>query len=851
MRGGNVEGSYAQKGDAATMPQLPIHHILPEVKEALAAGSAVLAAPPGSGKTTVVPLALRNEPWLAGRKILMLEPRRLAARAAAGRMAGLVGERIGETVGYQIRFDRQISAVTRIEVLTEGILTRRLQNEPDLPGVGLVIFDEFHERSIHADLALALCLDLCQLRGDLRLLVMSATLDTRAVADLLGGVPVVTGEGRSYPVKVEYLQRPATGSIAEATAAGVRRVAAERQGDVLVFLPGAGEIREVRRRLAEDSAFADMLIAPLFGELPQTEQDRALLPDPGGRRRVILATSIAETSLTIEGVGCVVDGGWSRRPLFDPGNGLGRLTTVRVSKASADQRAGRAGRLGPGYCLRLWTKEEHHNLAPFHPPEIVGADLAQVVLELALWGVHDPGELRWLDPPREGACRQARELLRSLGALDGRGRITATGRRLVALPAHPRLGHMLLAANESGHGPLACDLAAILAERDPLRRGDFAPSAELRLRVALLDRWRRGGDEAVRRQGGDPSLCRRLDREARRWRELLQCRDGRHDPVAIGDLLVYAYPDRIARRRPAARDRYQLAGGRGAVLPPADPLAAAEYLVVAALDAGRTEGRIFLAESVEPATLLTHHRDLFQTVDEIFWDDDAARVMAVRRLCLGKLIVEENPLAEAAPEALAQAMLTGIRRLGLVCLPWDRESRQLQARVDCLRRQQPEIGWPELTDDRLLADLDWLAPYLAGLTRADQLKQLDLGRILTARLSWEQQRRLEHDAPAAITVASGSKIRIDYRLGEPPVLAVRLQEMFGETATPTVCGGRLPLLLHLLSPARRPIAVTADLASFWRHSYPEVKKELKGRYPKHYWPDDPLAAEAIRGVKKR
>lgn len=832
-----------------SLPQLPIQHVLPELKEALAAGSAVLAAPPGSGKTTIVPLALLAESWLTGRKILMLEPRRLAARAAARRMAALLGERIGETVGYQIRFDRQISGATRIEVLTEGILTRRLQSEPDLPGVGLIIFDEFHERSIHADLALALCLDLCQLKGDLRLLVMSATLDTAAVAGLLGEVPVVAGEGRSYPVEVDYLQRPAAGSIAETTAAGVRRVVAERPGDVLVFLPGAGEIREVRRLLAEEPVFRDTVLAPLFGDLSQGEQDRAILPDPLGRRRVILATAIAETSLTIEGIGCVVDGGWSRRPLFDPGNGLGRLVTVRVSKAAADQRAGRAGRLGPGCCLRLWTREEHHSLVPFHPPEIVTADLAQVVLELAMWGAGDPGELRWLDPPREGACRQARDLLQSLGALNDRGRVTASGRRLAALPVHPRLGHMLLKAKELGQGPLACDLAALLAERDPLRGA--GASAELRLRMSLLEQWRQKGDDAVRRAGGDPAICRRIDREAQRFQELLRCGNGRRDLAASGDLLVYAYPDRIARRRGESRDRYQLAGGRGVALPPADPLAASEFLVVAQLDAGRTEGRIFLAEPVELADLRQHHPDLFRGADEVFWDDVGRRVAAVRRRFLGRLVIEEKPLANPAAERIVEAMLAGVRRLGLDALPWDRESRQLQARVDCLRRHQPEIEWPDLSDGRLLADLSWLAPYLSGITRAEQLKQLELAAILTAQLSWEQQRRLERDAPPHAAVASGSNIRIDYRPGEPPVLAVRLQEMFGETATPAICGGRLPLLLHLLSPARRPIQVTADLASFWRNSYPEVKKELKGRYPKHFWPDDPLTAEAVRGVKRR
>lgn len=833
------------------LPQLPVHYVLPELKKALGAGSAVLAAPPGSGKTTVVPLALLAEPWLAGRKILMLEPRRLATRAAAGRMAFLIGEQVGQRVGYQIRFDRQISPATRIEVLTEGILTRRLQSDPELKGVGLVIFDEFHERSIHADLALALCLDLCQLRDDLRLLVMSATLETSAVAALLGDVPILVGEGRSHEVQVDYLSRPATDRIAGITAAGVRRVVGEQQGDVLVFLPGIGEIGEVRRQLEDDPACRDLVISPLFGDLSQSEQDRAILPDPAGRRRVILATSIAETSLTIEGIGCVVDSGWSRRPCFDPGNGLSKLATVRVSKAAADQRAGRAGRLGPGYCLRLWTKDEHYSLPPFHPPEIVSIDLAGLALELALWGVSDPAELRWLDPPRNGPYRRACDLLLSLGAIDTSGRITATGRQLAALPIHPRLGHMLLMADKSGHGPLACDLAAMLSERDLFGRGGSSVSVELRVRHSLLELWRKKGDEAARREGGDPATCRRIDRDARRWQSLLGCAAGPSRAEAIGDLLVYAYPDRIARRRPAERERYLLATGRGAMLPPADPLAASEYLVVPQLDAGPTEGRIFLAEALDPAALQEHHRDLFEETDEVSWNDGAARVEAKRRLYLGKIVVEEQPLSNADPEAIGRAMMTGIRRMGLACLPWDKDARQLQARVQFLRTWQPDLDWPDLGDDRLLADLDWLAPYLVGITRAEQLRQLDLHEIFSAMLGWDKRQRLDRDAPAAITVASGSKIRIEYRLDEPPLLAVRIQEMFGRTVTPTICGGKVVLLLHLLSPARRPIQVTADLAGFWQRSYPEVKKELKGRYPKHFWPDNPLTAEATRGVKRK
>jgi len=833
------------------LPLLPIHTILPALQGALAQSSAVLSAPPGSGKTTIVPLALLGEPWLAGKKILILEPRRLAARAAAARMASLLGERVGQTVGYQIRLDRQIGPNTRIEVLTEGILTRRLQSDADLSDTGLIIFDEFHERSIHADLALALCLDLCQLKEELRLLVMSATLDTAPLAALLGEVPVITGEGRSHEVRIEYLDQPPTGRIGETTALGVRRVLDAQSGDVLVFLPGTGEISEVHRLLSAEPACRGILIAPLFGDLSQADQDRALLPDPDGRRRVILATSIAETSLTIEGIGCVVDSGWSRRPRFDPGNGLSRLTTTRVSKAAARQRAGRAGRLGPGYCLRLWTRADHHGLSPFHPPEIFDIDLAGLVLDLALWGISNPEELRWLDPPRTGPYQHAQELLRSLNALDAAGRITAAGRQVAALPIHPRLGHMLLMARDRGLAPLACDLAAIISERDLIRRDGRNPSADLGIRVQLLELWRRHGDAAINREGGDPSVCRRIDRTSRQWQQLLHGKNSPHDLALIGSLLAWAYPDRLARSRGQDRGRYILTTGRGVTLPPADPLAASEFLVVPQLDAGRTEGRIFLAEALDLTDLQRDHGHLFSESKEIYWDAATARVTAICRLNLGAIVIEERLLAQVDPDAVRAALLDGISQMGLICLPWDREARQFQARVHYLRDRQPQRDWPDLSDSRLLEDLSWLEPYLTGLGKADQLKRIDLQTIFKAMLSWEKQQQLDRDAPASFTVPSGSKIRIEYRMDEPPLLAVRIQELFGLEQTPTICNGQVVLLLHLLSPARRPIQITADLAGFWQRSYPEIKKELKGRYPKHFWPDNPLIAEATRGVKRK
>ncbi len=832
------------------LPQLPINSVLPELKDALRSGSAILAAPPGSGKTTLVPLALLEEPWLQKKKIVILEPRRLATRAAAARMATLMGEPVSRTIGYQIRFDRRVSPATRIEVVTEGILTRRIQEDNELRDTGLIIFDEFHERSIHADLALALCLDLCQLREDLRLLVMSATLDTGPISELLGKVPVVTGAGVTHSVSIDYLPQQVTGRIANTTAAGIRRVVNEYPGDVLAFLPGAAEIKDVARQLRDDPAIDNTIVAPLYGNLSQKEQDQAIIPDPAGQRRIILSTSIAETSLTIEGISCVVDSGWSRRPRFHPGSGLSRLTTVRVSKAAADQRAGRAGRLGPGHCLRLWSKEEHYCLAPFHPPEIVDTDLAQLALELALWGVQDPAELLWLTPPPPGGYLQARELLFSLNAVTRSGRITETGRQLAGLTVHPRLGHMLLQGKKSGQASLACDLAALLSERDILTNDAGTATSDLQDRLDVLSLWRQKKTAALRDQGGDPGACSRVDKNAHTWLQRMHERRKPCDPETAGLLLAFAYPDRVARRRHGQRESYLLSSGRGARLRQYDPLSISEYLVVPKLDAGSKEGRIFLAASLSLAELRRQHSNLFSHTTAVYWDSDARKVIAVDRLCLGDIIVDEQAAKEGASDQVTQALLTGIRDMGISSLPWDRESRQLQARVNCMRSWQPDQSWPDLSDSELIGDLFWLSPYLVGISKAEQLKQLNLREIFKTILGWKKQQQLKRLAPTTLTVASGSRIRLSYQQGEPPVLAVRIQEMFGLQKTPVICDGKIPVLLHLLSPAQRPLQVTADLAGFWQRTYPEIKKELKGRYPKHFWPDDPLTAVATKRTKK-
>jgi ATP-dependent helicase HrpB len=834
------------------MPQLPINGVLPELCEALAAStSAVLSAPPGSGKTTVVPLELIQQGWLQGQSILLLEPRRLAARAAAMRMAELLGEGVGETVGYRVRFDSRVSKETRVEVVTEGILTRRLQQDPELEGVGLVIFDEFHERSLQADLGLALCLDIQQgLREELRLLVMSATLDTAAVASLLHNAPVIIGEGECHPVAMHYLDANPKERIPEAAVKGIRRALAEQVGDMLVFLPGSGEISRVGETLKPELDQTGIDLCPLYGDLSREAQDWAIQPHPDGRRRVVLATAIAETSLTIEGISTVVDAGWSRLPRFDPNTGLTRLETLRVSRAAADQRAGRAGRLGPGVCYRLWSESTQTGLAPHRPPEIQDADLAPFVLELAQWGVSDPAQLCWLDPPPAGSVSQAQELLQTLDALDERGRITPAGSRMAAQAVHPRLAHMLLLGAGHGQAGLTADLAALLSERDlmPRRPGELR-SVDVEERLRLLALWRERGKGAVRSAGADPTACARVDRVSR---QLKPGNKGRGESLSIGSLLASAYPDRVAKQRGADSGGYQLASGRGARLPEGDLLGGSEYLVAAQLDAGQREGRIFLAAPISLEELREHQVKHIKQRSVVRWDGQSEAVIAQEEERFGALLLSRRLLETADPEALCGAMLQGIRQMGLGCLPWSDAAREWQVRVLSLHHWQPEAGWPDISDEALLKTLEtWLAPWLDGITRRSHLQKLDLAAILRSRLDWQQQQALDELAPTHIQVPSGSRKRLEYRMGEPPVLAVRLQEMFGLAETPTVCRGRVPVMLHLLSPAQRPIQVTQDLRGFWERTYSEVKKELKGRYPKHHWPDDPWSAQPTARAKPR
>lgn len=825
------------------MSQLPVTQLLPELCEALAESRrAVVAAPPGSGKTTLIPLELIRQPWLAGKKILMLEPRRLATRAAARRMAQLLGEPVGQQVGYQVRFEREISDRTRIEVVTEGILTRRLQQDPELQEVGLIIFDEFHERSLHADLALALSLDVMEnLRDDLRLLVMSATLDTGAVADLLGGAPVIVGEGRSHPVELCYLERPAAADINDSVVRGVLRAIAETTGDILAFLPGTAEIRRADASLRQQLP-AGVALFPLYGDLSRADQDAALTPQANGRR-VVLATSIAETSLTIEGIGAVVDAGWSRRPRFDPNSGLSRLQTVRVSAASADQRAGRAGRLGPGVCYRLWTVAEQTRLVPHQVPELLDADLAPLILELALWGVTAPEELRWLDQPPAGACAQARELLQRLDALDAQGRITAVGRRMAGLALHPRLAHLLLNAGEQVK--MALDLAGLLGERDILkRRPGVIHSIDIEERLQRLAVWRQGGRNSDMEGDLDRSICHQVERAVKQWRRLLGPEKGRRKQhLGVGGLLSLAFPDRVAQRRPGSDSRYLLASGRALLVPEGDPLSRYEYLVVASLDAGRREGRAYLAAPITLDQIRRLQARHIKTTHRVEWEAASQAVVAREEERLGSLLLSTRPLTRVDPEESSRAMLAGIRQMGLMVLPWNDQLRQWRQRVMSLRSWLGRTTWPDLSDAVLLDTLEeWLTPWLNGISRREHLKRLELDAILNSRLSWEQQQQLERLAPASLVMPSGSRRRLHYQAGEPPVLAVKLQELFGLRQTPTVCQGSVNVMLHLLSPAQRPIQVTQDLAGFWERTYAEVKKELKGRYPKHYWPDDPYSA---------
>jgi ATP-dependent helicase HrpB len=916
---------------------LPIDEALPALTSALAANhSVVLQAPPGAGKSTVVPLALLEQPWMRGKRLLMLEPRRLAARAVAHRMAQTLEQSVGAAVGYRMRMDTRVSRDTRIEVVTEGVLTRMLQTDPSLDGVAAVIFDEFHERSLQADLGLALTIDArSNLTPDLKLLVMSATLDGEGVAKLLDDAPIVTAPGRMFPVESRFVgkgapllppvsfvpgqQETPEGLVARTVARALR----EEHGDVLVFLPGAREIRRVQSLLESSGLDSSVRVLPLFGELSGDDQEAALRPAAHGTRKVVLATNIAETSLTIQGVRIIVDSGLVRRSAFDPATGMSRLETQRISRASAEQRQGRAGRVEPGVCYRIWSEGAQRSLAPFTSPEIMEADLAPLALELAGWGARDASELRWLDPPPAAMLASARDLLVRLGALDASGRITQQGRQMARLSVHPRLAHMLLRAADLLSLPLAADLAALLSERDLLRAAGGSRDADMRSRLELvrgeglaqgvdragLQRARRAAKDLVqqvtsvvadsaraatqpdKRGGHSTSVIKRQANAAA---------DRAVDPgvIGAGTLLAFAYPDRIARRRPGTDGaRYTLANGRGAHFAEIQNLAKQEFIVAVDLDDRERDARILLAAPLTRDEIEEHLSDRLSRGESVEWNSRDQAVLARRFVRLDAITLEEKPLQDVPAEAARMAMLEGVRELGLDALPWTRDARDLQARMEFVRRLEEsdrarDVGcansaaggapgnasngakrgpsdaatdtadatasapdsnsWPAVTDEALAATTDvWLAPWLDGVTRRDHLARLSLTEILRALLPWDKQRELDQLAPMHLQVPSGSNIRIDYLDESAPAVSVRLQEVFGLNATPRIGRGRVPITFKLLSPAQRPVQVTRDLASFWRGSYADVRKDMRGRYPKHYWPENPLEAEATRGARRR
>ena len=854
---------------------LPIDAALPRLTAALAANNAaVLVAPPGAGKTTRVPLVLLDEPWAEGKKILVLEPRRLAARAAAARMASTLGEQVGDTVGLRVRFGSKVSKRTRIEVITEGIFTRLVLDDPSLDGVAAVLFDEFHERSLDADLGLALARDAQQgLREDLKLLVMSATLDGARVAALLGGAPVVESEGRAFPVETRHLGRDARERIERQVADAVERALRAETGSLLVFLPGAGEIRRAETLLKERVSDPAVDIVALYGALDAREQDRAISPAPAGRRKVVLATSIAETSLTIEGVRVVIDSGLARVPRYEPDVGLTRLETVRVSRAAADQRRGRAGRTEPGVCYRLWDEPQTGSLEPFTRPEILSADLSSFVLDLAQWGTSDSGKLAFLDSPPVAALSEARTLLTDLGALDVQGRITEEGRKLRQLPLPPRLARMVVDAAAESAGELAAQIAAVLTER-----GLGGDDPDLRHR---LDQFRR--DRSKRAE----------EARAMAWRWAALCSpspvygggSGRRPPAdelrsstspasggGEGRLLALAYPDRVAKNRGGGVGGFLLANGRGGVIDAASPLAREPFLAVAELTGTAAASRIVLAAPISLAEIEARFAYQIEERETVTFDAASASLRARRTRRLGALLLSEQVKAVAPDETSARLLAEGIAALGIGRLPWSKGQLQLRQRVEFLRRSdlgftrdrqimvpksgKPDVGegdeWPDLSDDALARNAaEWLAPFLVGKTALAQIGADDLGFALDALLPWNLRKRLDAEAPTHFTAPTGSAVPIDYTAEQGPTVSIRVQELFGLATHPTIAGGRMPLTIELLSPAHRPVQVTRDLPGFWRGSYADVKTEMRGRYPKHPWPDDPTTAPPTRRAKPR
>jgi len=842
---------------------LPIDAALPRLTAALrASNAAVLVAPPGAGKTTRVPLVLCDEPWANDKKILVLEPRRLAARAAAARMASTLGEQVGDIVGLRVRFGSKVSKRTRIEVITEGVFTRLVLDDPSLEGVAAVLFDEFHERSLDADLGLALARDVQQgLRDDLKILVMSATLDGARVAALLGGASVVESEGRAFPVETRYLGRDPRARIENQVAEATLRALRAEQGSLLVFLPGAAEIRHTETLLKERVADKSVDIVALFGALDAREQDRAISPAPAGRRKVVLATSIAETSLTIEGVRVVIDSGLSRVPRYEPDVGLTRLETVRVSRAAADQRRGRAGRTEPGVCYRLWDEPQTGSLEPYTRPEILSADLSSFVLDLAQWGASDPGKLAFLDPPPQAALSEAKALLTELGVIDAQGRITDEGRKLRALPLPPRLARMVVDAATEGAGDLAAMIAAVLTERG---LGGDDPDLRHRLDQLHRDRSRRAEDARamVKRWAqiatpqAQPTPCPVYRGGVGRGAPPGELRSS--TPPAsgggeesVGAILALAYPDRIAKNRGGSSGSFLLANGRGGAVDAASPLAHEPFLAVAELAGSATASRIILAAPIALDEIEARFAGKIEDRETVTFNAASASLRARRSRRLDALVLSEQIKAVEPSADSARLLAEGIAALGIGKLPWSKAQLQLRDRVQFLRKAEGE-EWPDLADDALArAAADWLAPFLSSKTALAQIGADDLSAALDALLLWSLRKRLDAEAPTHFTAPTGSTVPIDYNAEQGPTVSIRVQELFGLANHPSIAGGRVPLVIELLSPAHRPVQVTRDLPGFWRGSYKDVKTDLRGRYPKHPWPDDPLHAPATRRAKRR
>ncbi|MDQ6962736.1 MAG: ATP-dependent helicase HrpB [Mariprofundaceae bacterium] len=859
------------------MPTLPIHDVLPDIKHKLSTHNRlVLQAPPGAGKTTAVPIALLDQSWLGDKQIIMLEPRRLAARNAAARMAFLLGEKIGESVGYQIRQDSCFSDRTKILVVTEGILTRKLQADPELKKTALVIFDEFHERSLHADLSLALCLQSQQIvREDLKILVMSATLNTDAVATLLDHAPIIQSQGRSFAVENKYLDKvmrqhntnPQQQLMISLTNT-VKKFMHEHEGNCLVFLPGVKEINQLSRQIKQvldHESINNIVIAPLHGSLNKQQQDLAIAaPKDKAMRKIVLATNIAETSITIEGISCVIDSGLERMLHYSPASGMNRLNTQSISQDSAVQRSGRAGRLSAGVCYRMWTAEQQPRLLKHASPEILHSDLSSLVLELANWGVTEADEMQWMDLPPSSAIEQAKGLLQQLRAIDERGNINGHGRDMLKLGTHPRLAHMMLAAIQLDQAYHACLIASLLTEKD-IFQSNADRSADIHDRLNVLMHTRSS------HHGIDHQQCKRIIQSADDFfKRVKQCSKTRiskerPDNSYSGVLLAYAYPDRIAKRRNANQARYLLSNGKGAVIPPYFQHHHHEYLVVANLDAKQGEACIYLAADISDEQLQEYFMDNIQHEEPVEWNDGAQRVEAKQTSRIGKIMLKESILHDVknteTQEAIQQCLIQAIRNIGLSCLSWSAKADSLKQRVQfinhhlqhnpAVQKQFANQSLPDFSQQSLSDTLDaWLQPYLKHENSLKQCAKLDLHQLLIHQLSWEQQQLVKQLAPERISVPSGSAVSIDYSDPVQPVLAVRLQEVFGLYDTPTLLNGQCKLMMHLLSPARKPMQITQDLNSFWNSSYHDVKKELRGKYKRHYWPDDPFTAQATSKTKK-